>query len=26
MLVAPCSMRSLGAIAHCLTDNLLTRA
>ena len=21
MLVAPCSMRSLGAIAHCLTDN-----
>lgn len=26
MLVAPCSMRSLGAIAHALTDNLLTRA
>lgn len=26
MLVAPCSMRSLGSIAHCLTDNLLTRA
>ncbi|AXW87476.1 aromatic acid decarboxylase [Lonsdalea britannica] len=26
MLVAPCSMRSLAAIAHCLTDNLLTRA
>ena len=24
MLVAPCSMRSLGAIAHCLTANLLT--
>lgn len=26
MLVAPCSMRTLGSIAHCLTDNLLTRA
>lgn len=26
MLVAPCSMRSLGSIANCLTDNLLTRA
>ncbi|MBD7493666.1 UbiX family flavin prenyltransferase [Klebsiella pneumoniae] len=26
MLVAPCSMRSLGSIAHSLTDNLLTRA
>ena len=26
MLIAPCSMRSLGSIAHCLTDNLLTRA
>lgn len=26
MLVVPCSMRSLGSIAHCLTDNLLTRA
>ncbi|MFP1761547.1 UbiX family flavin prenyltransferase [Lonsdalea quercina] len=26
MLVAPCSMRSLAAIAHSLTDNLLTRA
>ncbi|AFJ45601.1 UbiX family flavin prenyltransferase [Shimwellia blattae] len=26
MLVAPCSMRSLASIAHCLTDNLLTRA
>lgn len=26
MIVAPCSMRSLGSIAHCLTDNLLTRA
>ena len=26
MLVAPCSMRSLAAIAHCLDDNLLTRA
>ncbi len=26
MIVAPCSMRSLGAIAACLADNLLTRA
>lgn len=26
MLVTPCSMRTLAAIAHCLTDNLLTRA
>jgi flavin prenyltransferase len=26
MLIAPCSMRSLGAIAHSLNDNLLVRA
>jgi 4-hydroxy-3-polyprenylbenzoate decarboxylase len=26
MIVAPCSMRSLGAIAHSLSDNLLVRA
>lgn len=26
MLVAPCSMRTLAAVAHALTDNLLTRA
>ena len=26
MLIAPCSMRTLASVAHCLTDNLLTRA
>ena len=26
MIVAPCSMRTLGCIAHSLTDNLLTSA
>lgn len=26
MIVAPCSMRTLAAIAHCLADNCLTRA
>jgi flavin prenyltransferase len=26
MIVAPCSMRSLAAIAHSLSDNLLVRA
>ena len=26
MIVAPCSMRTLGAVASCLADNLVTRA
>jgi 4-hydroxy-3-polyprenylbenzoate decarboxylase len=26
MLIAPCSMRTLASVAHCMTDNLLTRA
>ena len=26
MIVAPCSMRTLAAVAHCLADNLLVRA
>ncbi len=26
MIIAPCSIHTAGAIAHCVTDNLLTRA